>query len=126
MMSQGLYSQHEVPTLVQHIKRAVYHGEHCCRTLLWTGGLTTPKAGSGKHCLRLALYLGSYYAVAARKDLTDSASAEKPYYFVISVNRPPLRGMVPSLEPGSPDPLPDKNKKGPENLITCWTWSGIV
>ena len=24
----------------------------------------TPKAGSGQHCLRLALHLGSYYAVA--------------------------------------------------------------
>ena len=61
----------------------------------------TPKAGSGQHCLRLALHLGGNYAVA------DLASAEKLYCFVISVNCPPLReiSMVPPIMPLVPLPV---------------------
>ena len=63
---------------------------------IWTGGLMTPKAGSGQHCLRLALHLGGNYAVA------DLASAEKLYCFVISVNCPPLREISMVTPPCSP------------------------
>ena len=88
--------------LLQHIKRVVYQGEQCWGKLpltcplLWTGGLITPKAGSRQHCLRLALHLGSYYAVAARKDPRDSASAEKHKCEPsLSLSSPLIGGFVP-------------------------------
>ena len=57
----------------------------------------TSKAGSGQHCQSSASAGELYYAVAARKDAKDSASAGKLY-------RCQLSPLVPLLEVMSPVP----------------------